>query len=361
MMCRIRLFTLLFSFAITQSAFSLHPHAQRQLALGKWNDAPATQVDCSNSSHNYEYFIEKCYDATTMWWINGHCINGEKEEFAELHKCLMPNGDRKYCHDCLDPNTGSGQVKNVCGADSPDKDLVCEIAFSDDDPVDYCDSKKKSMSVYTHQCVVDDPTKTLSWYTREDIDCYDKEKYTNGPNMENTIPQWTCGKQWYFEFSEDYLEDVFDGDLHPFANEENKYCLDCGWGMQVCASSTEATCASLGLPERGVEFTSTIAPWIAPDPLYTTYPTMTHNPTKALTTAAPQKQEAVANAPTPTIAVPKEPPLGSIVTAEPSYVPTAGEDSQGKAPSSASTTLKSRRLFIGVVVGVWTSYAVVLM
>ena len=115
------------------------------------------------------------------------------------------------------------------------------------------------------------------------------------------------------------------------------------------------------MPERGVEFTSTIAPWIAPDPLYTTYPTITHYPTKAPTTAA-QKEEAAANAPAPAIAVPKEPPLGSIVTAEPSYVPTAGEDSQGKAPSSASsTTLKSRRLFIGVVVGAWTSYAVVLM
>ncbi|KAL7530612.1 hypothetical protein ACHAXR_003595 [Thalassiosira sp. AJA248-18] len=103
--------------------------------------------------------------------------------------------------------------------------------------------------------------------------------------------------------------------------------------MQVCASSTEATCASLGLPERGLEFTETIAPWIAPDPLYSTYPTITHYPTKAPTTAS-QKQEAAANAPKPTIAVPKEPPLELIVTAKPSYLPTKGEDGQGKAPNN---------------------------
>ena len=172
-----------------------HQHQNRRhLGLGKWKDAAESEIDCSVASHDFEYYIERCFDETTQWWINGHCIGGVKDEASELHKCMKPDGSRPYCHDCPD-NNGEGNIKNVCGANSDNSEEICAIAWSG--KAENCGDD--GLSVYSHQCAphpdgVSPATK--SWYLRENFYCNDEDEdeggsiWETGPNLEEDLP---CG------------------------------------------------------------------------------------------------------------------------------------------------------------------------
>mmetsp|Transcript_8574 Transcript_8574/g.20964 ORF Transcript_8574/g.20964 Transcript_8574/m.20964 type:complete len:304 (+) Transcript_8574:689-1600(+) len=82
---------------------------------------------------------------------------------------------------------------------------------------------------------------TASWYVRESYHCERGEVDVTGPNPHS------CGVEWYYPFDENEHE---SGEDHPFANEGNRYCLDCGMAVQVCASDESDDCANLGLSER---------------------------------------------------------------------------------------------------------------
>jgi len=225
----------------------------RRLGLGKWADGRPTEIDCSASSHDYEYYIERCIDTITQWWINGRCINGVKEEVSELHRCMKPDGSRTYCHDC---NDGKGNIKNICGSDNPDKEEMCRIAWSGTAE----DCGEEGLTVYAHQCLAE-RGESDSWYLREDFDCYEKEVYLNGPCMEAVPPrtEFTCGDAWYYPYAEEELSLMKINpewtDLeHPFATPSNRYCLDCGLAIQVChGGEAETTCEDLGLPAKGID------------------------------------------------------------------------------------------------------------
>jgi len=173
-----------------------------------------------------------------QWWINGHCIKGVKEEVSELHRCMKPDGSRSYCHDC---NDGLGNIKNVCGSDNPSYEEVCEIAWGKS--ADNCG--EQGLTVYSHQCKPSEPTE--SWYLREDYSC-------NWKDLGESDWDITCGQEWFFCYSDGdngYGETSNNPD-HPFANKSHGFCLDCGLAIQVCASSIDATCTNLGLPEKGL-------------------------------------------------------------------------------------------------------------
>jgi len=230
--------------------------SRRLEGLGKWKDGEPTGIDCSASSHDYEYYIERCLDGTTQWWINGHCVGGVKEEVSELHRCMKPDGSRSYCHDC---NDGLGNIKNVCGSDNPEKDEVCDIAWAS--TPEGCGDQ--GLTVYSHQCI-DPPGSggTDHWYLRESMYCDTEENWRSGPYNEDVppLPQFSCGRGWYYEYEEE------DGNLlkidrswtnikHPFSTASNEYCLDCGLAIQVChGGEASSTCGDLGLPEKGGEF-----------------------------------------------------------------------------------------------------------
>ena len=153
-----------------------------------------------------------------------------KEEVSELHRCMKPDGSRSYCHDC---NDGLGNIKNVCGSDNPSYQEVCEI-----------DCGEQGLTVYSHQCKPNEPTE--SWYLRESYSC-------NWKDLGESDWDITCGQEWFFCYSEGdngYGETTNNPD-HPFANKSHGFCLDCGLAIQVCASSIDATCTNLGLPEKG--------------------------------------------------------------------------------------------------------------
>ena len=100
------------------------------------------------------------------------------------------------------------------------------------------------MTVYSHQCKPNEPTE--SWYLREDYSCNWKDLGENDWDI-------TCGQEWFFCYSDGdngYGETSNNPD-HPFANKSHGFCLDCGLAIQVCASSIDATCTNLGLPEKG--------------------------------------------------------------------------------------------------------------
>lgn len=229
---------------------SAHGLRQRDLGLGKWRDGPPTEIDCAAASSDFEYYVERCWDDRTQWWINGRCIDGKKEESSELHRCMRPDGSRPYCHDCGD---GDGHVKNVCGSDSADEEAVCGLALSSS--ADGC-APDRSMAVYSHQCAAP-AGGAASWYLREEFECAEREVYRNGPNMERVPPraEFTCGLEWYYAYDAgDPLVVAANPDLadkaHPYASSSNRYCLDCGGALQVCASEAEATCEDLGLPPK---------------------------------------------------------------------------------------------------------------
>lgn len=160
-----------------------------------------------------------------------------KEEVSELHRCMKPDGSRSYCHDC---NDGSGNIKNVCGSDNPSYEEVCAIAWGGS--ADNCG--EQGLTVYSHQCKPNEPTE--SWYLRESYSC-------NWKDLRESDWDITCGQEWFFCYSDGdngYGETSNNPD-HPFANKSHGFCLDCGLAIQVCASSIDATCTNLGLPEKG--------------------------------------------------------------------------------------------------------------
>lgn len=258
-----------------QSTFGLPPsHPRRRLGLGKWMDGPGTPIDCSLSLHDYDYYLETCWDGLTMWWINGRCVSGNKQEVSELHRCHNPDGSRPYCHDC---NDGRGNVKNVCGADSPDYDLVCDIAWAGD--AKNCGTEE--LTTYSHQCL-ERSGGTESWYIRESYECDGAdggEVDSGGPCGEDPEDStFECGDAWYYPFEDDdpgleKLGLAGNGE-HPFSDPGNRYCLSCGLAIAVCASDADATCEDLGLPKKGEEFDTTAAPFIAPRPEFTNPPVL---------------------------------------------------------------------------------------
>lgn len=218
---------------------SEHPH--------KWISGPPTEIDCSLASSNYEYYIERCHDEITQWWVNGNCINGVKTEVSELHRCMKKNGGRSYCHDCNDGAEGAGTIKHVCGSDNPNYQEVCPVALSSNPNQDCPDDVVDGLTVYSHQCT----SRTTSSYLRESFYCDEKEVYNTGPNT------FTCGREWYYPYEEgdDSLfianHPELNGQEQPFSTQSHKYCLECGMAIQVCASDAGATCVHLGLPVKG--------------------------------------------------------------------------------------------------------------
>lgn len=269
----ILLFSALAALAAPESAVAAAGR-RRRLGLGKWKDGPPSQIDCSLASHDYEYYWEKCWpgDALTMWWINGRCIGGNKQEVSELHRCHNPDGSRPHCHDCHD---GRGNAFNVCGADNPNRDEVCEIAGSGN-PKDCGD---QGITAYTHQCNSESGGSD-SWYVRESFQCSDEEMDMAGPNGEDPDESYfTCGEQWYYAYEDDdsgmaKLFPELAGMTQPFSTPKNEFCLDCGLAIGVCVGDADVTCEGLGLPGRGEEFDTTIAPYAAPRAEFTDPPAL---------------------------------------------------------------------------------------
>mmetsp|Transcript_3622 Transcript_3622/g.7986 ORF Transcript_3622/g.7986 Transcript_3622/m.7986 type:complete len:264 (-) Transcript_3622:171-962(-) len=214
-----------------------HPH--------KWIDGPPSEIDCSLASSDFEYYIERCHDELTQWWINGHCINGVKTEVSQLYRCQKTDGSRSYCHDC---NDGSGNIKHVCGSDSPNHDEACSISFASN--AQGCGDQ--GLTVFSHQC----SSRETSTYLRESFYCDEGEVYDTGPES------FTRGHEWYYPFDSDEDQSLLAaypeliGREDPFATPNHKYCLDCGMAIQICASDPGATCVHLGLPMKG----STVLP-----------------------------------------------------------------------------------------------------
>jgi len=220
---------------VPDSILSMTPHRQA-LELGKYADGAESEIDCSLAQHDYSYYIERCFDDKTQWWINGHCINNVKHETSELHLCMRPNGERSNCFDCGD---GSGNIKNVCGSDEPDEEAVCALAWLGN--ADNCGDQ--GLTVYNYQCKAGSESEVD--YMRESFTCHEERK------SEQSL-QITCGDEWFYEFSQDLFPDMDIKGGHPYATSDSKYCLDCGMAIQVCAGGDgEATCERLGLPPKG--------------------------------------------------------------------------------------------------------------
>mmetsp|Transcript_3537 Transcript_3537/g.7784 ORF Transcript_3537/g.7784 Transcript_3537/m.7784 type:complete len:426 (+) Transcript_3537:173-1450(+) len=245
---------ILLAAALASTTATVHGSLQsRRLdGLGKWQDGPETEIDCSKSPYDYSYYIEKCLDTITQWWIHGRCINGKKEEVSELHRCMKPDGTRPNCHDCKGENGG---VKNVCGSDGADSEEVCKIAW--ESTAEGCGDM--GLTVYSHQCAARPGNGgTDHWYLRESFYCDEEEVYESGTLGGNSRQVFTCGKEWYYPFEDnDPLVEAANPSLvgveHAFAFQTDKYCLDCGLGIQVCSTDMKATCNDHGLPERGEE------------------------------------------------------------------------------------------------------------
>jgi len=104
----------------------------------------------------------------------------------------------------------------------------------------------QGLTVYSHQCAANSATD--STYLRESFYCEEGEEGEVGEQP----MQITCGQEWFYEFVGDEYPGMDIGDGHPFAEDAQRYCLDCGMNIQVCAAGDgEATCESLGLPPKG--------------------------------------------------------------------------------------------------------------
>jgi len=207
-----------------------------------------------------------------------------------------------------------------------------------------------------------------------------------GPNGEDVPPraEYTCGEEWYYAFEpgDELLISVnpaLDGLDHPFVSADNKYCLDCGMAIQVCASVVDATCEDLGLPPKGSEAAvpattpapvetapaTTPAP-VATEPVRTpapveTEPATTPAPvaTEPATTLAPVATES-ATPPAP-VATEQEETMPAPVATEPEDTTPApvateprdvGEVDGVQARSAAS--LSSYSLVVVCVIAGWT-------
>jgi len=211
---------------------------QRNLGLGKYKDGPETEIDCSITKFDFEYYFERCYDETTQWSANGNCVNGIKTEISELHRCMRPDGSVPYCHDCV--NKDSGQIKHICGSDNSNYNDVCPVAqtVSTDSCID-----DSYMAVYSYQCT----SETTSYYFRDVIDCYNEKAKSSGPwtNIDvDEAQDYVCGQEWYYAYDlDDAGAFISEGsDLHPVSIETNKYCLNCGKAIQICVADENATC-----------------------------------------------------------------------------------------------------------------------
>lgn len=212
-----------------------HPH--------RFIAGPPTEIDCSRSSSDFEYYVERCHDEITQWWANGRCVDGVKSEVSELHRCQTSHGHRPYCHDCDD---GRGNINHVCGSDSPDAGVVCSLAFGSNMQQD-CPDDTLGLVSYSHQCT----SRQTSFYQQEALYCEDMGAYSDGPKA------FACGQEWYYAYDESDDEGLLAADPslvgqeHPFSAPSNEFCLDCGQAIQVCARDPRATCADLGLPMKG--------------------------------------------------------------------------------------------------------------
>merc|ERR1711862_160571 len=178
----------------------------------------------------FSYYFEICHDSRHMWWVNGACNKGVKEEMSELHKCATIDetgsyelGDREFCHLCAD---GEGRYMTLCGADQEKKEDACDLALSDD----ASDCGDVVVTSYEHSCIAS--TISKHEYIRKEFWCEEQTVY---PEPEVFV----CVKCWYYGF--DNGEDVI---FDPM----NRYCLDCG-PIGVCATDPDATCESLGVRE----------------------------------------------------------------------------------------------------------------
>lgn len=205
---------------------------QYQTQASAVSDGPESDIDCSAAPNaSFEYYFEICHDSRHMWWVNGACNNGVKEEMSELHKCAtitgdgVELGDRLYCHHCVD--YGSGRRMTLCGADEENKDAACGRAFSDN--AVGCGTQK--MTTYEHMCKADSGP-GVSLYDRQEYWCEEGMVYNNPV-------EHTCGKGWYYPF---------DTGAEVVFNQENRYCLNCG-SVGICARNQGATCEKLGVKD----------------------------------------------------------------------------------------------------------------
>lgn len=198
------------------------------------SDGPESDIDCAETPEAvFSYYFEICHDSRHMWWVNGACNKGVKEEMSELHKCATIDatgsyelGDRKFCHFCDD---GEGRYMTLCGADQEKKEDACDLALSDD--ASDCGDVKALATSYEHSCIA--TTKSKHLYNR-------KEFWCEGQTVAYPEPEvFVCGQGWYYGF-DNGEEVIFD----PM----NRYCLDCG-PIGVCATDPDATCESLGVRE----------------------------------------------------------------------------------------------------------------
>jgi len=169
---------------------------------------------------------------------------------------MKPSGKRPYCHDC---NDGNGNIKNVCGSDSDDYEEVCAIAL--DGTAKDCGDEE--MTVYSHQCLEPSLADSGSsggrkhWYLRESFYCEEEEVYGSGPDGDDEPKrEFSCGREWYYPFEADDPNLIkanpdLEGEPEAFATQGNRYCLDCGLAIQVCARDGDATCNDLALPSKG--------------------------------------------------------------------------------------------------------------
>lgn len=285
---------------------------------------------------------------------------------------MRPNGERSNCFDC---NDGNGNIKNVCGSDNPDETDVCELAWLGE--AENCG--EQGLTVYSRQCKAGSASDVS--YLRESFDCEDEE-------VGEQTTQITCGEEWFYEFEQDEYPGMDIGDGHPFATDDNKYCLECGMAIQVCAAGNgEATCESLGLPPKGssvmptatVDSTTTTVAAIttveATEPASTDAPVTT---TDAPATDATAETEPTANVATTdapdaatdaTDATSDEPDDANDSTDAPTYSPIAQKDDAkddaepaptppGDAagatqtqPSSATLRMKSSILAVTAIAG----------
>lgn len=219
---------------------------------------------------------------------------------------MRPNGERSNCFDC---NDGNGRIKNVCGSDNPDETEVCELAWLGE--AENCGDQ--GLTVYSHQCKAG---------SASDVD-YLRESFNCDAEFVNTDPlRITCGEEWFYEFFSDEYPGMDIGDGHPFARAGNKFCLDCGMAIQVCAAGDgEATCESLGLPPRGSSVMPTAV--VATTTVAATEPPMTDAPittTDAPTTDAPVTTTTATEPAATTTDAPDD--------AMPTYKPTSPEDDE---------------------------------
>jgi len=195
---------------------------------------PESWIDCTLYDGSFEYYFEVCHDDDHMWSVNGACNNGVKEEMSEIHAC----GGSK-CYVC--PSSDGTPWKTLCGADQDSEEDACAIAIGGEAPEEGCGEEK--IAAYFHQCNSD----KTSYYNREDILC----DGANKPSVTDNFKTVRCGTEWYYPFPNGN-EVVFD--------TSNKYCLDCGESIGVCADDPDKSCMGLGLPPPGRKITTAPPP-----------------------------------------------------------------------------------------------------